>query len=399
MQRAVSRVFELRAMELGGIDSRMAMTRREFVVRGSAMGAVVAMGVAGRAQVTAVSIRAAGAGRGILAGSAVDVGRLRTDAAYEELLKAQVGIVVAEREFKFGPLRPTPTTYFFDAADYLAAFAEANGMKLRGHNFVWHRQLPAWFESYVTKENAEQVLVDHIEHVGGRYAGKIHSWDVVNEAIQVSDGLEDGFRNSPWQKVLGKLAGGVPEYIEVAFRTARRVDPKALLVYNDYGIEGEDEGSAAKRAAVMGLLRAMQKKGVPVDALGVQSHLVAVKEDGSKPVYGKGLMKMIAEARKMGLKVLVTEMDVNDRYLAPAIGPRDAMVAEMYGSYLGTVLKDPAVIAVLTWGITDKYTWLNHEDARADKLPERPLPFDEAMQPKLAFTAEVGALQGARLRA
>jgi endo-1,4-beta-xylanase len=323
-----------------------------------------------------VSIRAAGAGRGILAGCAVSVRSLRSDAAYRKLLKAQVGIVVAESEFKFGPLRPTPTTFFFDDADYLAAFAEANGMKLRGHNFVWHRQLPKWFDSYVTPQNAKQVLVDHIEHVGGRYAGKIQSWDVVNEAIKVDDGLPGGFRDSPWQKVLGG-SGKLPEYIEVAYRTARRVDPKALLVYNDYGIEGEDEA---------------------LDALGVQSHISAVKADGSTPVYGEGLMKMIAEARKMGLKVLVTEMDVNDRYLAPAIGPRDAVVAQMYGSYLGTVLRDPAVIAVLTWGITDKYTWLDREDSRADGQPERPLPFDAEMQPVAAFAAEVKALREAPLR-
>jgi endo-1,4-beta-xylanase len=383
------------------------VTRRQFVVQGSAVGAVgavaavAAMGLRGVAQMAtpaAESIRSAGMKRGILAGCAVAVSRLRVDAAYKDLLKAQVGIVVGETEFKFGPLRPSPTTFFFEDADYLAGFAEENGMKLRGHNFVWHRQLPRWFESYVTPQNAEQVLVEHIERVGGRYAGKVHSWDVVNEAIQVSDGLEDGFRNSPWQKVLGKVAGGVPEYIEVAFRTARRVDPKALLVYNDYGIEGEDDGSAAKRAAVMGLLRAMQKKGVPVDALGVQSHISAANKDGSTPVYGKGLMKMIAEARKMGLKVLVTELDVNDRYVAAEVAPRDVAVAKMYGSYLRTVLADQAVIAVLTWGITDKYTWLNGEDARADKVPERPLPFDAEMQPAPAFAAEVGALLGAQTR-
>ena len=305
--------------------------------------------------------------------------------------------MVGESEFKFGPLRPSPTTYFFDDADYLAAFAAANGMKLRGHNFVWHRQLPGWFASYVTPANAERVLMEHIEKVGGRYAGKVHSWDVVNEAVQVSDGLAGGFRNSPWQKVLGG-GGDVPKYIEVAFRTARRVDPGALLVYNDYGIEGEDEASAKKRAAVMGLLRAMQAKGVPVDGLGVQSHISAVGKDGKVPVYGAGLMRMLEEVRKMGLKVLVTEMDVNDRYVGAEVGRRDAAVAAMYGNYLGTVLADPAVIAVLTWGITDKYTWLNGEDARTDGEKERPLPFDAMMQPTAAFAAEVKALEGAPRR-
>lgn len=380
----------------------MTMTRRQFVVQGTVMGAAAALaartGVAAPVETkVTTSIRAAGAGQGILAGCAVNVRALRSDAAYKKLLQEQVGIVVGESEFKFGPLRPTPTTYFFEDADYLAEFAEANGMKLRGHNFVWHRQLPGWFESYVTAKNARQVLVEHIERVGGRYAGKIQSWDVVNEAVQVSDGLPGGFRNSPWQKVLGG-DGAVPEYLEVAFRTARRVDPKALLVYNDYGIEGEDAESGKKRAAVIGLLREMQRKGIPVDALGVQSHISALKADGSKPVYGAGLMGMIAEAGKMGLKVLVTEMDVNDRYLGTAIGPRDAAVGAMYGSYLKMVLADAAVIAVLTWGITDRYTWLDREDSRGDKEPERPLPFDAELQPKSAFRAEVSALEGAAAR-
>jgi endo-1,4-beta-xylanase len=339
-----------------------------------------------------MSLRAAGAARGLLVGCAVAAWALKRDPAYADLVKAQAAIVVAENEFKFASLRPSKTEFNFSYADVVAEFAAANGMKLRGHNFVWHRQLPRWFEAEVSGANAEQVLVEHIEKVGGRYAGKIHSWDVVNEAVQVSDGLPGGMRNSPWQTVLGGDGFGrdgdtVPKYIEVAFRTARRVDPKALLCYNDYGIEAEDEGSAKKRAAVLGLLRGMKAKGIPLDALGVQSHIAA----GGGAVYGAGLKAMLAEARAMGLKVLVTEMDVNDRALGPEIPLRDAAVAKTYESYLKTVLADPAVIAVLTWGITDKYTWLNGEDSRTDKVAERPLPFDAEMRSKPA----VGAIRQA----
>jgi endo-1,4-beta-xylanase len=362
------------------------ISRRRFVEGAAAVGVVAAVG-GGRAlaQVADVSLKGAGAAKGLLVGCAVAAWALRRDEAYVELVKAQAGIVVAENEFKFASLRPSEMTFNFKAADEIAAFAAANGMKLRGHNFVWHRQLPGWFSGYVTAANAEQVLVNHIETVGGRYAGKIHSWDVVNEAVFPEDGLPGGMRKSPWQEVLAGDAFGVagntvPKYVEVAFRTARRVDPKALLCYNDYGIEGEDAGSEKKRQAVMGLLRGMQAKGIPVDGLGVQSHISA----GGKAMYGKGLMKMIAEARGMGLKVLLTEMDVNDRALGPEIPERDAAVAETYKSYLGMVVRDPAVIAVLTWGITDRYTWLNGEDSRADGVKERPLPFDAEMKAKLA---------------
>jgi endo-1,4-beta-xylanase len=277
--------------------------------------------------------------------------------------------------------------YSFDDADYLATFAKTNSMKLRGHNFVWHRSLPPWFATDVTTQNAEKVLVEHIEKVAGHFTGRIHSWDVVNEAINPKDGLAGGLRNSPWQHVL-------PGYIDIAFRTARHVDPKALLVYNDYGIEAEDEGSAKKRADVLGLLRGMKDRGVPIDALGIQSHISA----DPAITYGAGLKHLISEAAAMDLKILLTEMDVNDRKLPPDIPTRDESVAKCYAEYLKIALKNPSVIALLTWGITDRYTWLNGELSRADKLPERPLPFDRNLKPKSAFSAEIQALSSAPSR-
>jgi endo-1,4-beta-xylanase len=360
----------------------MGMTRRRFVAQASATAAVLGGSIPLRAQAPPLrSLGEVAASRGMLSGCAVAVARLRDDAPYKELIRTQANIVVAENAFKFGPIHPTPTTYFFDDADYLAHFAETNGMKLRGHNFVWHRSLPAWFNGYVTPQNAEHVLTDHIERVAGHFAGRIHSWDVVNEAIAPQDNLPGGMRNSPWQQLL-------PQYLDIAYRTARRVDPKALLVYNDYGIEAEDADSAKKRAAVLTLLRGMQERNVPIDALGIQSHISA----GSGAVYGEGLQRLIADASAMGLTVMLTEMDVNDRGLGPDIPGRDAAVSAAYSSYLRTALANPAVTALLTWGIADRYTWLNGEQSRADRLPERPLPFDRDLQPKSAFYAEVRAM-------
>ncbi len=334
------------------------------------------------------TLREAAEQRGFLAGTAVAAGPLRTNPAYAELVKQQANIVVAENAMKFGPLRPGPDKFFFDDADALFAFAEANGIKVRGHNFVWHRQLPPWFEGYATKANASSILTEHIDTVGGRYAGRVHSWDVVNEAIQLDDKQPGGLRNSPWYKLLG------PEYIDIAFRTARKVDPKALLCYNDYGIESEAPDQAAKRDAVLALVRGMQKRNVPIDAVGVQSHISA----GGDHVYGAGLQRFLQEIQGMDLKVLLTEMDVNDRALPVDIATRDRAVAATYGSYLKTTLANTGVVALLTWGITDKYTWLNGEDSRADHQPERALPFDADLRPKMAYVAEVDAVRNSAAR-
>src|SRR5215472_1070328 len=367
-------------------------TRRQFLAQTAATASLAALPLRALAQPAATdTLKAAAASRGLLVGCCVHARGLRNDPDYAALVKQQMSILVAENEFKFGPLHPQPTTFFFDDADTIINFAEQNNMKMRGHNFVWHRALPPWFATYVTPANAEQVLVNHIETVAGRYKFRIHSWDVVNEAIQISDNLPNGMRNSPWQKVL-------PNYIDIAFRTARRVDPHALLTYNDYDIEGEDEASSAKRAAVLNLVRGMQQRGVPIDAVGIQSHLSASPTPNPKYTYGPKLEQFQKDVQSLGLKMMLTEMDVNDRYLPADIPTRDAAVADVYTSYLRTALANPAVIALLTWGITDKYTWLNHEGSRKDGQPERCLPFDADLKPKPAFSSEYIALRAAARR-
>ncbi len=371
----------------------MRLARREFLGMAGriGLGSLTAPGLAGCAKhVTAPvapaapgtqdvsgagSLKAHAAAKGVLYGCAVNVGLLGRDEAYTRLVREQAAIVVAENDMKWGPMRPSPTEFRWDAADKFVAFAEENGMKVRGHNLCWHRQLPGWFDGYATKENARELLVSHIKTVAGRYAGRIQSWDVVNEAVLPSDGRADMLRESPWLTLIG------PEYIELAFRTARAADPHALLTYNDYGIEAEDEGSAKKRAGVLNLVTALKKGGAPIDAVGVQSHIGAGNE------YGKGLAEFLAAVRRLGLQVFVTEMDVNDRELPPNDSVRDKAVAETYRAYLDLVLREPAVKSVLTWGITDAHTWLNGEDARKDHLPERCLPFDAELKPVEAFYA------------
>jgi endo-1,4-beta-xylanase len=331
------------------------------------------------------SLGAHGAAHGLLYGCAVNMNALATDAAYAALIREQCRIVVAENAMKWGALRPSAEGFNFDQADALVAFAEANRMKIRGHNLAWHQGNPKWLEATATKENARELLVTHIETVAGRYAGRMHSWDVVNEAIRVEDGRADGLRNSLWLRLIGE------DYIELAFKTAREADPQALLTYNEYGIEPETRAGEQKREAVIEMLRRMVARRVPVDAVGVQSHIAAVVAAGGNKSaasqYGAGLMRFIAAVRELGLQVFITEMDGNDRALTADEPGRDAAVAAAYKQYLELVLGDPAVRLVLTWGISDRYTWLDHEEGRADGKAERPLLFDEAGKAKASFFA------------
>jgi endo-1,4-beta-xylanase len=369
-------------------------TRREWMRQAAGVTAVAAMpGLLGRETLAgtpenrnqsitgAGSLKAHAAARGLLAGCAVNAALLREEEGFRTLLAEQCSIVVPENCLKWRILRPTADSYDFTDADNLIAFAEAHGMKVRGHNFVWHESIPAWFAAAVNKDNAQKFLVDHIHAVGERYKGKIHSWDVVNEAIWVPDGRPDGLRSSsPWFQLLG------PEYIDLAFRTAREADPAALLTYNEYGIENDSDETGKKRAAVLTLLRRMKADKVPLDALGIQSHITAVSKDG----FGKGLPELLDGAKALGLQVFVTELDVNDDALETEdIAERDKTVAGVYRDYLTQVLQGQEVKAVLTWGASDKDSWLNKGKVRKlhpERL-QRPLPFDPDYAPAPAFFA------------
>jgi endo-1,4-beta-xylanase len=183
-----------------------------------------------------------------------------------------------------------------------------------------------------------------------------------------------------------------PGYIDLAYRTAAAADPAAMLVYNEYGLEGDNLDSSARRSAVLKLLSGMKARGVPVHALGMEAHL------NGNAIETAGLSSFLKQVAALGLKILITELDVEDKNMAANVGSRDATVAGVYQAFLATVLQEPAVEAVLTWGLTDRYTWLSQMAARSDGQSVRPLPLDSSLQPKQALWAMLDAFASAPKR-
>jgi len=270
-------------------------------------------------------------------------------------------------------LRPAPDKFDFTRADALVTFAEKNGIKVRGHNLCWHEALPDWFSKIANPDNARELLANHIDTVVRHFKGKIHSWDVVNEAVDVKDMRADGLRRSPWLNLIG------PEYLVIAFRAAAKADPDAILTYNEYGLAPDSSQNEAKRRAVVALLRWLKRNEAPVQALGIQSHL-----KGKSPFAG--LRHLLGEVRELGLRVFVTELDVNDEPFPVDIATRDRIVAGVYRDYLHAMLEERYVEAVLTWGLSDRDSWLQRREKRTAGIP-RPLPFGDRLQPKPAFFA------------
>jgi endo-1,4-beta-xylanase len=272
------------------------------------------------------------------------------------------------------------------------SFARAQGFQLTGAHLLWHFEVPTWFAALPDQASAKNAAISHIHAMVSHYAGQVLSWNVVNEAINPEDGRPDGLRSNILIDKLG------PDFFDFAYRTARAADPSALLVYNEYDLEENNSVHEARRSALLRLLDRLQGQGTPIDGIGLQTHLKTRHFQFDEGVY-RAFIRNIASR---GLKVIISELDVLDIGAPSEIAARDRAVADLYKQVLSVALDEPAVIAVITWGISDRYSWYNLWDEpyfrRPDGLPKRPLPFDDGFQPKPAFYALQAALENAPRR-
>jgi endo-1,4-beta-xylanase len=320
-------------------------------------------------------------GRGLVYGSSAATWQL-ADGEYRSLFEKEAGILFTEDDLLWWRLRPTPKSDLnFKYSDEIIDFANRQGMLVFGAHLVWDEGFgDGWTDDdlWGMKPRAAKDLIHTtIDSVVRRYRGKVAAWSVVNEAIDTS-----GVRtNVPWYSTIG------PSYIADSFRIAQAADPSALLVYNDYGYETDDDGDSAadKRAATLDVLDELLADGVPVHALGIQAHLHAAHF--ARAFDADAYRAFLSEVAARGLKILITEMDVLDDGLPADPRPRDKAVADVYRTYLDAALQEPNVAALMTFGLSDRYTWLEEDYPRDDGAPRRPLPFDDSMRPTPALTA------------
>ena len=312
---------------------------------------------------------------GLTFGAAVQGGLLGKDPDYAAAFVRETAIVVPEYEAKWATMQPAPGRFDLRPLDAVLRWARANGKPVRGHTLVWHTDMPPWLLAAIAESpaRARAVLAAQIGAVLDYTQGQIRDWDVVNEVIADPAGsdtpqTEPGdLRASPWLAALG------PSYIETALRMARERDPLLRLTLNDYGIEEDTPAAAEKRRRLLALVRDLLSRGVPLDAVGLQGHLQI-----AKPFSPSLLTTFIKELRDAGVAVLITELDVRESWDAPQdLAARDALVAERTYAFTSTALA-AGVRTVLTWGLSEKYSWLSTEPAVAlpDQRTHRGLPFN-----------------------
>lgn len=301
-------------------------------------------------------------------------------------------MLTPENAMKWAALAPGPDRFVFDDADRLVSWAKSAGLDVRCHTLLWPRQdrLPQWVAEYDFGTNAgasaERLVGRHIAAVTTRYASRVHSFDVVNEAIDPATGA---LRES----VLSKGVGGLGRLIALAFQLAREAAPKAELVYNDYMDWGS--GSATHRIGVLRLLESMRKGGIPVDALGIQSHISADTDFAGMGRREVAWRTFLDEVTGMGYKILVTEFDVDDRLLLGEVADRDRQVASCAQSYADIVLSYPQLTTFMTWGLSDRYSWLDSFRPRPDGQHKRGCLYDDDLQPRPLRTAIADSLSKA----
>jgi endo-1,4-beta-xylanase len=309
---------------------------------------------------------------------------------YAALYFAQCGVMTPGLEAKWAMIEPAPGVFNFQPLDHLVGLASRHGMQVRLHTLVWSLGMPAWATLAIAGGSAASILERHIRTVVGRYRGGAYCWDVANE---VTDPRwrpgADGLTHQPWYKALG------PDFIPIAFHAARDADPGAKLFLNDSDLEGATPDRAEKRATYLRLIAAWKRAGVPIDGFGLQAHLrpeVTLDE--------RAYRQFLHELAGMGLEIHITEMDFVDQTLPADVAIRDRVAADICRRYLDVALDEHAVRMVVTWGLSDRESWLNSdpEFCRPDHLRARGLPYDESLAAKPMRVAIATALANAPSR-
>jgi endo-1,4-beta-xylanase len=325
-------------------------------------------------------------------GTAIGHARLTNPpTGFNALVAREFNALTLENDMKWERVHPQPEQWVWEYADKFIALGEQHKMFMVGHVLVWHSQTPPWvFNDKNGNPVSRKVLLahmkSHIDTLAGRYRGRVHAWDVVNEAVDE----DQGWRQSPWFKQIG------PDFIEHAFHYARAAAPDAHLMYNDYNMH-----NPGKRQFVVDMIKRFKQTGVPIDGVGMQGHIglgypdITEFEKSIKAFAAAGVAVHITE---LDLDVLPTAWEhigaeISDNFAyADELNPYpdglpakiEAQLAERYAEWFALFLKHRDSIARVTlWGTGDSESWKNNFPVRGRR--NYPLLFDRDYQRKSAY--------------
>ena len=291
----------------------------------------------------------------------------------------QFNMMVCENEMKMDALQPSQGSFSYGGADNLVSHAQRNNMAIRGHCLVWHQQQPTWLSSdgkkndkNWTRQQALDIMKDHITKVMKHFKGKVTEWDVVNECLDDDQSIirtnPNGYtlRQTVWQRAIGD------DYIDSAFVYARRADPDAVLYLNDYDVELQGK---AKAVAFRNLALRLKNKDIPIDGVGLQCHFSIGEVDS---------VKLASTVKRFGqddLKCVITELDMGIPSTSTANLEEQA---RLYRVITDIMLDNDNCPYMVIWGLKDNDSW---------RSGSNPLLYDSGMGKKPAWRAVRSALR------
>lgn len=323
------------------------------------------------------------------------------DTVLKNIVIKEYNTITPENCMKAESVSPLPGVYDFAVADSLVSFAQDNNMFIVGHTLIWHNQTPVWFftnekgNPNTPKQQKEQ-LRKHIEIVAGRYKGKVHAWDVVNEVID-NDG---SYRPTKWVNAIGDG----DELVKLAYTYANEYAPDAELYYNDFNAWRPE-----KREGIVRMVKMLKAEGIRIDGIGIQAHWGL---NFPKNTY---IQDAIDAYAALGVKVMITELDIDVLPLTKegqVIGrsmmepqfqleefetffdpyknglPQDIenQLTTRYQELFELFLKNKEKIDRITfWGVHDEMSWKN--DYPIPNRTNYPLLYDRNKKPKPAREA------------
>ena len=299
---------------------------------------------------------------------------------FEEIHKTQFNVVVAENEMKFDATEPAENEFNYTKGDKMVEYAQANGLRVRGHALAWHSQVAGWVSQKYGGNKTEllRVLKNHIDSVVGHWKGKVAEWDVVNEAVNDDYNADWRSTNSVWYEGIG------PEFLDSAFVWAHAADPDAELCYNDYSLEwGLREGS--KASFVVEQVKRWKENGIPITCVGTQTHIEIAHE--TTPQNVRALAKALAE---LNVTLNITELDIGFPQ-----GNADKLTAadyekqgHIYRQFMDVFLEEPNMGEFVIWGLTDAHSWLDGQQGKTQGLL-----YDKQYKPKPAYDSIMVSLK------
>lgn len=268
-------------------------------------------------------------------------------------------------------------------ADQMVAWAQENGIGVRGHVLVWDAYMTDWFfhEDYnvnkpiasreVMLQRMESYITQVVTHFEEKFPGVVYCWDVVNEAVGEAEGTE--YEPDDARRVRTSRSGAInpfyeyvgSDYVEYAFLYARNVvdslGADIKLFYNDY-----NTFRTGKCNAIIELTRSINSFAKDengnarklCDGVGMQGYIGGYgQQGGCMDANDLGLIsKAIKAYAAEGLEVQLTEMAVRNF---------DATKVEAHAEFYVRLFKvfrsvnsgdEKPLTGVSVWGMCDNPT-------------------------------------------